>query len=549
MRPTTTVAGAPDFPLPPLPDTWRSLGRAFFESARTFRTKEAIADSTGQSLSYGDLLTRSIVLARVLKRLLGPAKNVGLFLPSTVAGCVANLSLALLGKTAVNLNYTAGQAILDSCVDQAGIVQILTSPKILQKSQLTPRGELIHLEDLKDKVTIVDKVVGALAARFAPASLLSTMLPGLAAIDLAQPATIIFTSGSTGDPKGVVLSHSNILSNVHQIDHHIDLLENEVVLGVLPFFHSFGYTVTIWTVLCLGKKVVFHFNPLDSRVVADLCEKHGVTMMASTPTFFRSYLQRGRPEQFAKLVHLLLGAEKLKPDLAREIQDRLKIDPMEGYGCTETGPVVSVNVCEEKLTPDGRPVHGNRLGCVGLLLPGTSVKTLDPDSGEELPRGTEGVIAVKGPQIMSGYLGRPEETAKVLIDGWYTTGDLGYQDADGFLRITDRRSRFSKIGGEMVPHAGVEAAIVALAGVSDHELVVTSVPDAKRGERLAVVHTTLPIAPTEIYRRLNAGEMPKLWIPSADDFVEVEAIPVLGTGKVDLRGVRRVALERLGTPG
>jgi acyl-[acyl-carrier-protein]-phospholipid O-acyltransferase/long-chain-fatty-acid--[acyl-carrier-protein] ligase len=404
---------------------------------------------------------------------------------------------------------------------------------------------LIFLEDLKDKVTLADKIWAAVMARFVPISLLAKWLPGLRGNSFDKLATIIFTSGSTGDPKGVMLSHHNILSNVHQIEHHINLLENEVVLGTLPFFHSFGYTVTIWTALCLGKKVVYHFNPLDARVVADLSEKHGVTMIASTPTFVRSYIHRGQPEQFKTLVHLLLGAEKLKPELAAEIQERLGIEPMEGYGCTETAPVVSANVPEEKRTPDGRPIHANRLGTVGQLVPGTAVKTLDPETGVELPKGSEGVIAVKGPQIMVGYLHQPEATAKVLKDGWYSTGDLGYQDADGFLRITDRQSRFSKIGGEMVPHAGVEQAILGITKRTDHSFVVTSIPDLKRGERLAVVYTEMGMSPQEVHRRLISSEMPKLWIPAAEDFVQTEAIPILGSGKLDLRKVKQIALEQL----
>ena len=237
-----------------------------------------------------------------------------------------------------------------------------------------------------------------------------------------------------------------------------------MVLGILPFFHSFGFTVTLWTVLCLGKRVVYHFNPLDAKIIGTLCEKHGVTLLDGHADFMRTYLQRCEPKQFATLVHLILGAEKLKPELAREIQEKLGIEPMEGYGCTELSPVVAVNTPHEMTLPDGRTVHGNRPGTVGLPLPGTAVKTVDPETGPTSRAGREGMILVKGPQVMVGYLNRPEATAKVLKDGWYTTGDLGYVDADGFLKITDRLSRFSKIGGEMVPHMAVESAIMEATG-------------------------------------------------------------------------------------
>ena len=381
--------------------------------------------------------------------------------------------------------------------------------------------------------------------------LLERLLPGLARLNLDSIATVIFTSGSTGDPKGVVLSHRNILSNVCQVDQQIHLAVDEVLLGILPFFHSFGYTVTIWTALALGKKVVYHFNPLDSRTIGKLCEQHKVTLIAGTPSFTRFYIKSCPAEQFKTLTHLVLGAEKLKPELYRDINQWLGIEPMEGYGTTELSPVVAVNVPEEVVLPDGRRIHGNRPGTVGLPVPGTAIKTVDPDTGADLPPGSEGVIAVKGPQVMVGYLNRPEETAKVLKDGWYATGDLGYVDADGFLKITDRLSRFSKIAGEMVPHVGVESAIMEITGVDEHHLAVTSLPDPKHGERLCVLYTDLGMSPDEIHKALTAGRLPRLWIPSVRDFVQVAEIPITGTGKVDLRRLRELAqhgARRLSAP-
>jgi acyl-[acyl-carrier-protein]-phospholipid O-acyltransferase/long-chain-fatty-acid--[acyl-carrier-protein] ligase len=355
---------------------------------------------------------------------------------------------------------------------------------------------------------------------------------------------VIFTSGSTGDPKGVVLSHGNVLSNIHQVASHVALRDDEVVLGILPFFHSFGFTITLWTVLCLGKMTVYHFNPLDARIVGNLCQEHKATILIATPTFMRNYLHRCEREQFASVRLLLLGAEKLKPELARDIHDKFGIEPLEGYGCTELSPIVAVNVPETKATADGRTVPGNRPGTVGMPVPGTMVRTVAPDTGSIQPRGTEGIIQVKGPQVMQGYLNRPEATAKVLREGWYETGDLGHLDADGFLTITDRLSRFSKIGGEMVPHMKVESAVIAAAGADELKVAVTAVPDPKRGERLVVLYTDLGASVDEIYRRLNAGTLPKLWLPAPEDFQQVESIPVLGTGKVDLRRLRQLAQER-----
>jgi acyl-[acyl-carrier-protein]-phospholipid O-acyltransferase/long-chain-fatty-acid--[acyl-carrier-protein] ligase len=533
-------------PLPPFPEHWRSLPRVFVSQARALWKRPAVADSTGVSLTYGQALIRALALGRVLARTLDAAPNVGVFLPPTVPAAVANLALALRGKVPINLNYTASPALVDSSIEQSGITHVLTSAKVLDRFKIRPRGTLVLLEEIPPKVTLGDKLWAAAVARLWPVGILGAVLPGLRADHLDAVATIIFTSGSTGNPKGVVLSHRNVLSNVHQVGHHVRLLPDEVVLGILPFFHAFGFTITLWTVLGLGKRVIYHFNPLDAKIIGSLCEEHGVTMLMGTPTFVRNYLQRCDPKQFAKLVHLILGAEKLKPELARDIREKLGIEPMEGYGCTELSPVVAVNTTHEMTLADGRVIHGNRAGTVGLPLPGTAVKTVDPATGADLPAGTEGMILVSGPQTMVGYLNRPDATAAVLKDGWYTTGDIGVLDSDGFLKITDRLSRFSKIAGEMVPHLAVESAILQVTGANEQEVAVTARPDTKRGERLCVIYTRLGLSAEEIYKKLSAGVLPRLWIPDVEDFVAVEEIPILGSGKVDLRRLRELAAQAQG---
>jgi acyl-[acyl-carrier-protein]-phospholipid O-acyltransferase / long-chain-fatty-acid--[acyl-carrier-protein] ligase len=532
-------------PLAPLPPHWRSLQRAFVHEARQHGGRQAMADSTKAKLTFGETLLRSVVLGRVLKRLLGPEPYVGLLLPPTVPSSVANIALAMLGKIPVNLNYTASQALVDDSIRQCGIKTVVTSRKVRDKFGIVPRASLLFLEDVPGQVRLTDKLLGALIAKLVPIGALGMFLPGLKDDNLDATATVIFTSGSTGDPKGVVLSHRNVLSNVHQVNQQLKLLPDEVVLGILPFFHSFGFTVTIWTILCLGKKVVYHFNPLDARIIGDLCEEHGVTMLVGTPTFVRTYLKKCEPTKFKSLVHLLVGAEKLKPELCDEIRKTLGIEALEGYGCTELSPVVAVNVLQDVTLPDGRTVKGNHSGTVGMPLPGTQIKTVEPESGDDLPAGASGMILVKGPQVMVGYLNRPEATAKAIKDGWYNTGDIGHVDGDGFLHITDRWSRFSKIAGEMVPHTGVEAAIQDLAGTSEHCVAVTALPDPKRGERLCVVYTEdLGLTPAEVQKRLVASNMPRIWIPAADDFVKVDALPFLGTGKLDLRRLKEIVSER-----
>jgi acyl-[acyl-carrier-protein]-phospholipid O-acyltransferase/long-chain-fatty-acid--[acyl-carrier-protein] ligase len=544
QRPVESDLSVPDVQLEPLPAAWRSLPRAFFDTARRNWSKEGMADSTGVTLTYGSALVRALALGRALTRELGPEPYVGLMVPPSVPAAITNIALMLVGKIPINLNYSASQNVIDAASDQAKIQHVVTSRKVIEKVHLTPKGTLIYLEDMPPKVTRLDKAWAFAVAKFVPQALVGGLLAGLKDEKLDATATVMFTSGSTGDPKGVVLSHGNVLNNVHQVRQQLELDPIKVVaLGVLPFFHSFGFTVNIWTILLLGKKAVYHSSPLEAKIVGDLAEKHKVTLLAASPTFARHYLQR-KPEQWATLYHMLLGAEKLQPRTADEIREKLHIEPLEGYGTTEMSPVAAVNVPFEVTLPDGRKVHGNRPGTVGRLLPGTAVKTIDPETNEDLPKGTEGLVLVKGPQIMLGYLNRPDATNKVLKDGWYNTGDLGYLDADGFLKITGRLSRFSKIAGEMVPHLGVESAIMEAAGVDEMALAVTSVPDDKRQERLVVIHAKLPIEPAEIVKKLLAAGLPKLWIPAAEDFIQVEAVPRLSIGgKLDLRKMKEIALE------
>ncbi|MGB2610584.1 MAG: AMP-binding protein, partial [Isosphaeraceae bacterium] len=498
-------------PLSPLPAEWRSLAHAFVGQVRRHWSDEAMCDGTGAKLTYGDTLLRAIVLGRCLARMVAADPYVGVLLPPTVPAAVANLALVLQGKIPVNLNYAAGPGIIDSSIKQCGIRHVITSPRVLERFQIAPDANLLMLEEVASQVRWSDKLAGLTRSRLLRLGVLERLIPGLAGPDLDSIATVIFTSGSTGDPKGVVLSHRNILSNVLQIEAHVHLEPNEVLLGILPFFHSFGNCVTIWTALALGKKVVYHHNPLDARTIGILCQQHKVTLIAGTPSFTRFYIKSCPAEQFKTLTHLILGAEKLKPELYRDINNWLGIEPMEGYGTTELSPVVAVNVPRAMHLADGRTVHGNRPGTVGLPVPGTLLRTVDPDSGEDLSFGAEGLVAVRGPQVMVGYLNQPEATARVIKDGWYLTGDLGYVDADGFLKITDRLSRFSKIAGEMVPHVGVESAIMKITEVDEHHVAVTAVPDPKHGERLCVVYTELGMSADEIHKALTASRIPRLW--------------------------------------
>ena len=483
------------------------------------------------------------------------SENVGILLPPTVAGSVANAALAFRGQTAVNLNYTLGQDAFDICVEKAKLTHVITSRKFLEKKPYDLNGaEYIYLEDLKEQVSSTDKAIAALHSFVTPQWILNRLL-GFHKRSPDELITIVFTSGSTGQPKGVMLSYANIASQIIAVDQLFYLTKNDCVLGVLPTFHSYGYAETLWLPLCSPPSLALHVNPLDAKTIGKLSEEQGVSIIFATPTFLRTYLKRCTKEQFSKVDLVVVGAEKMPTELAAGFEEKFGVAPTEGYGATELSPFTAVNV------PDHRchmiEQKGTKLGTVGRVMPGSIAKTVDPDTHTETQDGAEGLLMIKGPNVMVGYLDEPDKTAEVIHDGWYDTGDLAVIDADGFIEITGRKSRFSKIGGEMVPHIRVEQAIervVAAAMDADHEsdevtqaVAVASVPDEKKGERLIVFHKPIPLSPEQILQGLEPEGFPNLWLPGADSFFEVDEIPMLGSGKLDLKRLNELASE-IGLP-
>jgi acyl-[acyl-carrier-protein]-phospholipid O-acyltransferase/long-chain-fatty-acid--[acyl-carrier-protein] ligase len=524
------------------------LGCSFIRTCKQRKRGSKIADSVGNGLSGGGTLMRTLILRRLLVRhvLEQDEPFVGLLVPPSVAGVLANIALTLARRVPVNLNYTVSSAVLNDCIAQAGIKHVLTSRKFMEKLNLDISAEIVYLEDFRNEARLFDKVSCAVAAYLVPAGVLERSL-GLRGVDSEDLATVIFTSGSTGQPKGVMLTEGNISSNVDAMEQLVKLTRDDVLVGVLPFFHSFGFTVCLWTTASIDIKGVFHFNPLEGKQVGKLCKTHGGTVLLATPTFLRMYLRRTAEEDFATLDVVEAAAEKLPAELCDAFEKKFGVRPAEGYGATELSPLVSVNIPPSRAT--GGAGAGLKEGTVGHPIPGVSAKVTDLDTGEELGTGQAGMLWIKGPNVMKGYLGRDDLTAEVIQDGWYMTGDVATIDEDGFLSITGRQSRFSKIGGEMVPHIRIEEALNALIGGDDEEVLratVTAVPDAKKGERLVVLHTALDKTPGELRKALSETGLPNIYIPSEDSFHQVEEIPLLGTGKLDLKGIRQKALEIFG---
>ena len=505
---------------------------------RTLRT--CMANSSGEEVSYHKALTAAFALSIAFKRLIGKTEaNVGILLPPCIGAALANLGLLCGGYVPVNLNYTVGDKAREAASQKAGIETIVTSKAFLDKLGIEVTQKTILLEDLIAEQSQAKMRLLYLSLLLCPTFLLTHMVSnkGLGKDSLA---TIIFSSGSTGEPKGVMLSHGNVQSNVESFVDILDIKRTDAILSVLPLFHSFGFTVGFWLPLIGGIKAVFHTNPLDAATIGELAQKHKLSLMITAPTFLLSYVRKCTPEEFAHLRLVVTGAEKLTDRLANAFEKKFGILPMEGYGCTELSPVAMVNM-PGYIRDDIQQV-GHKLGTVGHPIPGVAVKIVNPDSFEPIEIGENGLLLVRGPNVMLGYLGEDEKTKQVIKDGWYVTGDLASVDLDGFVTIHDRLSRFSKIGGEMVPHLSVEHALQEYLGTAERVCVVTGVPDEKKGERLVVI-TTVEMNDKEARDALSEAGLPNLWIPREGAFFRVEEIPLLGSGKLDLSGIKKLAQE------
>ncbi|WP_109486704.1 acyl-[ACP]--phospholipid O-acyltransferase [Occallatibacter savannae] len=518
-----------------------TLDRAFVRTARRFPLRFMMADGKTPKVRFFSALTKAIYLARRIRPAIGDQQMVGLLLPPSAGGALTNYALTLLGRVPVNLNYTASSEVVASCAKQCGVDVVITSKAFVERfPKLEIPGRILFLEDVLASQRAFETLLAFAVAVAAPQDLLRRVIgasPVRRSID--DLATVIFSSGSTGDPKGVMLTHYNIASNIQQVSQVFMLGSGDRILGILPFFHSFGFMAALWMPAANGIGVVYHPNPLDSKVIGELVSQYRVTFLIATPTFLQAYMRRCSPESFGSLQYVLVGAEKLPDRVALGFEDTFGIRPLEGYGCTECSPVVTVNTRDFR-APGFRQV-GSRRGKIGHPLPGITVKVVDIETGEPVKPGLPGMLLVKGPNVMKGYLGRPEKTAEVLHDGWYTTGDVAVLEDDGFLTITDRLSRFSKIGGEMVPHVRIEDKLQELAGVTEQVFAVTSLPDDKKGERIVVVSTLSDDKLGQVIEKFAQCDLPALWKPRSNQFFHVEALPVLGTGKIDLRGVKALA--------
>lgn len=525
------------------PGIERSLGLALIEALRRDNTRELIVDLTGprKAISGRALLAVACCLAAQIRREI-PEPRVAIVLPPGLGGFLANIAVVLAGKVPVNLNFTLGADALQACLVKSGVRTTLTADavraKLHERFPTMPWSEVVW--DLPTRLKSLSKaaIVGRMLLNGVRSAASIAAGLGLSLKGGDREAALLFTSGSDGDPKGVILTHRNILANAAQVHHSGVLPPGESILANLPIFHSFGFTVTIWCTLLYGIRVVSVPTPLDVRKTADAVRDEKVGILLGTPTFLRPYLRKVSPEDLRSLKVVVAGAEKTPAGFRQAWEERFPgCKYLEGYGLTETSPVVAVNL------PDCDGHIRTRDGSVGLVFPGIEVRTLDPDSGSVLPLGRTGTLAFRGPSIFPGYLDDEARTAAAFSDGWFVSGDLGRVDEDGFLYIEGRLSRFSKIGGEMIPHGKIEQMIAEAYGLQDSEQAVFCVAartDDQKGEALILL-STIDIDPNDLRQRLTDRGLPNLWIPR--EIRRVDAIPALASGKLDIKGCQKLAAE------
>jgi len=530
-----------DFDLRAAPDA--HLGAAFVRGARARWRAPALGDSEGRCLSGGRALAAAVALGRLIARVAGEAAMVGVIMPPSVGAALANLGTYLAGRIPVNLNFTAPAEAVDAAIRRCGIRTVISSRRFLEKyGRLQAPPGTVFIEDLIAQLGARQKLGALLRARFLPARrLIAGPAPGP-----GDTATVIFSSGSTGEPKGAVLTHRNILSNVAAVLSVYRFGADDRMCAVLPLFHSFGFTCNLWVPLLGGFPAFFHPSPLDASGIAALVRRERLTVLLATPTFLLAYMRRATRDDFASLRTVIAGAEKLRPAVAGAFARQFGVRPLEGYGATELSPVVSLNVPDVEVA--GVAQTGTREGSVGHPLPGVAVRVVDPETGGALPEGAAGMLLVKGPNVMRGYLGDPETTAQVLREGWYETGDIASLDGDGFIHILDRVSRYSKIGGEMVPHLAVEETLASGLKTMDRVVAVTSAADERKGEQLVVFYTAEAGDADALAGIAAQSPLPNLWRPRRDNYVRVEALPLLGSGKLDLKRLRRMAEDFVARP-
>ncbi|MDD5597086.1 MAG: AMP-binding protein [Victivallaceae bacterium] len=487
------------------------------------------------------VMVKAVILSREIRKMVpDDCEYVGVMLPNTVTSVVVLLAILMADKTPAILNFTASRPAVKTSMEKADLTCVLTSERFLKKIGFEPWPEMFMLERLAGKISRARKIGAVLMVAFFPWRELMNIISPLSYDNVKRTLVIIYSSGSTGIPKGVMLSHHNINSNIYSLIRIVNWTPADSVLGNLPLFHSFGFLICFCLPIAKNSKIALVPNPLDAQMVGYALKRLKATVMLAAPGFLQAYIRRCKPEDFASLRLVITGAERLRRDISDKFRELTGLTIAEGYGCTELSPVVSINVAKSMQnlgTSIGKP------GSIGTSMPGIATKIVDPETFVTMPPDTDGLLLVKGPNIMQGYLKEPEKTAEVMHDGWYITGDIAQMDPSGRITVTGRMSRFSKIAGEMVPHELLEKEINEIIQATECCIGVCGIEDGKRGEKLVVFYSHPDLEPENIILELRKRNIANLWIPKAENFIKVDHVPILGSGKLDVAGIRKLCEE------
>ena len=519
----------------------KTLHIMFAKLAKCRPFQKSYIDYGGIELRRFSFFIRAILLSRKIRKFSTKNKYIGVLLPNCTAAATTILATMFADKIPVILNYTVTDEVFNLSMKKADLDIVITSKLFIEKAKIEHKKEMIFLEDIAKTINTKSKLYYFMVALIMPSRLLMKILSPKSYNIPSGAAVVLFSSGSSGIPKGIVLSHHNITSNVNSCVKLVKFSKNDKITGNLPFFHSFGINVCFWIPLMTSVMVVYIKNPLDADSIVKAIKRYKLTTLMSTPTFLNSYIRKSSdPSDFKSLRLTILGAEKMRPNLAEKYKEYTGKEAIEGFGCTELSPIVSINITEYAIElgeKSGKP------GSIGCSIPGTCTKIVDIDTLKDLEPNQEGLLFVKGANVMKGYLGEPDETRRAIVDGWYNTGDIAKMDKAGFITITGRLSRFSKVGGEMISHELVETAIMEILEEEKRTIAVTGMPDALKGEKLVVFYEKLDVSPKKIIKKLREQGVANIWIPKLENFIKVDEIPLLGTGKLDISKLNKLALS------
>jgi len=518
---TVAAASGEDIVLLDLVRTKKPMFQALVDArARFGGTRPAIIDGDERVLTYDEIIRASLALGHALKKGTSQRESVGIMLPTSAGAVITFFAVSAFNRVPAMLNFTNGAAGVMSALRTAKIKRIITARRFIELAkldaliaELSMVAEIVYLEDVREKLSILDKAVAGVG-QFVPIAVTWGS-------SYEEVGVILFTSGTEGEPKGVALSHENLLVNVEQVRAHVAFFPNDVMFNPLPTFHCFGLMAGALLPLYLGIKTVLHPTPLQPKEIVRRIKEHGATILLSTDTFMSQYARAGDQGDLNSLRLAVCGAERVRDETRMLLRKKYSIELLEGYGVTETSPVAAANQPGD-----------NRPGTVGHLMPGMEAR-LEPVEG--IPHA--GRLFLKGPNVMLGYI-KPDNPGVIVPPegGWHDTGDVVSIDAEGFISIKGRLKRFAKVGGETVSLAVVENCATSLWPDFNHAAI--AVPDGRKGEQIVLVTTNAEAQRVELVGWAQNHGVAEIAVPRR--LVHVPEVPVLGTGKTDYVRVEKI---------